>query len=68
MNVTAAPGLKVPTEHNAREYITETEVRDVPLSAYYIRRLKDGDLVEVPDAVEQPAAKPTQKRIVKGAA
>lgn len=46
MKVKAAPGLRVPTEHNARRYITDEAV-DVPRSAYYLRAVADGDLVEI---------------------
>jgi hypothetical protein len=45
MIVKAAPGLKVPREDKPREYITEADPVDVPGSAYYLRRLADGDLV-----------------------
>lgn len=52
MKVKAAPGLRVPTEDNARRYITEEAV-DVPRSAYYLRAVADGDLIEI--AEEEPA-------------
>ena len=54
MLVKAAPGLKVPQEEKPRDYITDAEAFDVPESAYYMRRLAEGDLV----AVDAPAAKP----------
>lgn len=47
MLVQAAPGLKVPMEEKPREYITDAKPVDVPESAYYLRRLADGDLVKV---------------------
>lgn len=53
MKVKAAPGLRVPTEHDARRYITDDTEADVERSAYYLRAVADGDLVEV---VEAPAA------------
>ncbi|MGX5056721.1 DUF2635 domain-containing protein [Enterobacter asburiae] len=53
MMVTARPGLKVPLEDDARRYITDGESVDVPEnSAYYLRRLSEGDLV--PAAVRPP--------------
>ena len=48
MNVIAAPGLKVPMEHNPREYIGDAEpVQLEECTYYYVRRLADGDLLEV---------------------
>ncbi|HDL8234137.1 TPA: DUF2635 domain-containing protein [Yersinia enterocolitica] len=46
MKVKARDGVRVPREENARRYI-EQEPVDVPQSTYYLRRLNDGDLVEV---------------------
>lgn len=45
MKVVAAPGLQVPKEQKPREYITQDEEVEVPESAYYLRRVADGDLV-----------------------
>lgn len=47
MYVKAAPGLKVPKENKPRDYIADDEAVEVEASAYYLRRLSDGDLVEV---------------------
>lgn len=47
MKVVAAPGLQVPKENKPREYITQDEEVEVPESAYYLRRVADGDLVKV---------------------
>lgn len=52
MLVLAAPGIKVPLEEKPRDYITETPPEGeagytVPDTAYYLRRVTDGDLVEV---------------------
>jgi len=47
MKVIAAPGLKVPTAHNPREYITDAESVEIEVDAYYLRRLADGELLEV---------------------
>lgn len=46
MKVKARTGVRVPREDNPRRYIEEEPV-DVPESAYYQRRLSEGDLVEV---------------------
>lgn len=45
MRVTAAPGLKVPKEFNPVDYITDADAVEVIESAYYLRRISDGDLV-----------------------
>lgn len=47
MQVKAAPGIKVPMENKPHDYITDAEAVDVADSAYYQRRISDGDLVEV---------------------
>lgn len=52
MRVLAAKGIKVPKEDKPREYITDTPPEgetafEVPESAYYLRRVTDGDLVIV---------------------
>ncbi len=47
MFVKAAPGLKVPQEEKPRDYITDAESVEVPASAYTLRRIADGDLIEV---------------------
>lgn len=52
MKVKATPGIKVPKEDKPREYITDAPPEgetgfDVPETAYYLRRISDGDLVIV---------------------
>lgn len=51
MKVIAAAGLKVPTEANPREYITDDandgKGVEIEPTAYYLRRLADNELVEV---------------------
>lgn len=47
MIVTAAKGIKVPMETKPRDYITDDAVFKVEDSAYYARRISDGDLIEV---------------------
>ena len=57
--VKAAPGVKVPKEGAPREYITEYAPQAVPGSAYYLRRLDDGDLIRVEEV--QAKAKPKEQ-------
>lgn len=56
MRVQAAPGLKVPREDDPRTYITDAEPVDIEMTGYYIRRMADGDLVEVAAAQPDPTA------------
>lgn len=62
MIVKAAPGLKVPREDKPREYITEAKPVDVPESAYYLRRLDEGDLVSGETAAESTAPAQAAKK------
>lgn len=55
MKVKAAEGLQVPREEDPRTYIGDEPV-EVDASAYYIRRLAAGELIEVMDAVVQPVS------------
>lgn len=50
MKVQAVAGLKVPMEDKPHDYITDAEAVDVPDSAYYQRRISDGDLIAVSDS------------------
>lgn len=56
MNVIAAPGIQVPKEDKPREYITDAEAVEVPDTVYYLRRIADGDLLEVPVKTTRKAA------------
>lgn len=47
MKVQAAPGLKVPMEEKPRDYIVDDTPVEVPDTAYYQRRITDGDLLDV---------------------
>lgn len=47
IKVKATAGLLVPMEENPRRHITEAKPVLVPASAYYLRRLADGELVKV---------------------
>ncbi len=63
MKVIAAPGLKVPKEENPREYITDDANAgrgvDIDITSYYLRRLADGELVEVVAPTTTPTTTPT---------
>lgn len=45
--VKAAPGVEVPVEGAPRRYITDADPVEVEDSAYYRRRVTDGDLLIV---------------------
>ena len=57
ITVRAAPGLRVPMEGAPRRHITDSEPQAVPESAYYLRRLSDGDLIREPQTKPAPAQK-----------
>jgi hypothetical protein len=46
MRVKAAPGLKCPKDGRPREYVEDKEFVEVPDSAYYLRLVADGSLIE----------------------
>ena len=54
MKVIAAPGLKVPTEHDPRQHIDDATPVEIEHTHYYVRRLADGDLVEADQAEPAP--------------
>lgn len=60
MQVQAAQGLKVPMEDKPHDYITDAVAVDVPDTAYYQRRISDGDLLVVAPAAP---TKPTKGAI-----
>lgn len=47
MNVKAAPGIRVPHENNPLAYIDDSVIVSVAESAYYSRRVADGDLIVI---------------------
>lgn len=58
VNVLAAPGLRVPFESRPWTYVTDTPPDGasgftVADTAYYRRRVSDGDLVEVADPAKK---------------
>lgn len=55
MKVIANKGLMVPRED--RGYIGDQEPVDVPESAYYLRRIADGDLLRVTEKAVKASAK-----------
>lgn len=62
LKVKANNGIQVPYEHKANQYIGREPV-EVKASAYYLRQIKAGDLIEVTDI--KATKKPTQKDEVK---
>ena len=54
MKVKAKPGVQVPREENPRRYVSDSEELEVAETAYYLRRIADGDLERVTEAA--PAA------------
>jgi len=58
ITVKAAAGLRVPMAGAPRKYIGSAPVQ-VPASAYYLRRLADGDLVRADEPAPEPAPEPT---------
>lgn len=58
LTVKATPGVRVPLEDNARRYITDAESVTVPDTAYYQRRLRDGDVLLATPDVPAPAKTP----------
>lgn len=55
--VRAAAGLKVPYETKPRKYITGSEVATVPATAYYLRRISSGELIDQATKVESKPVK-----------
>ncbi len=45
MKVKAKPGAKCPKEGKPREYITDAKFVEMPDTAYYKRRVREGSLV-----------------------
>ena len=54
MRVKAAPGIRFPREDKPRNYI-EQEEAEVPATAYYLKAIVDGDLVDLDAAKAAPA-------------
>jgi len=62
ITVKAAEGLLVPREDNHRTYITEAEAVTVPASTYYLRRIAEGDLIQVESAQVESSESPKPKQ------
>lgn len=58
MKLIAAPGLKVPREDDSRTYITDSEPVEIEMTAYYVRRMAAGELLEAEPASAAPALAP----------
>ncbi|NIG88530.1 hypothetical protein M5J15_03895 [Serratia symbiotica] len=73
INVIARNGVRVPKEDTPDRYITDSESVSVAQSAYYRRRLREGDLLlakDAPSGDELAANVPDEQTIpakVKGA-
>jgi len=50
INVIACKGVRAPKEETPNRYITASETVSVAQSAYYRRRLREGDLLLAKDA------------------
>jgi hypothetical protein len=46
MKVKSKPGTKCPKEGKPRQYIEDSEIVEVPDTAYYKRLVRDGSLIE----------------------
>lgn len=58
MMVIARKGLSVPREDNARRYITDAQAVEVDDSAYYLRCLRNGDLLPAAEVQVLPETLP----------
>lgn len=72
MKVKAKQGVQVPREDNPRRYVSDSETLEVAESAYYLRRIADGDLMQVsedvPAAVTSEAPAPVKAAVPEPAA
>jgi hypothetical protein len=57
-------GTKVPRQDNSRRYIGD-EPLTVPRSSYYIRRVRDGELVELGEAEAKQAQAAAADKLAK---
>lgn len=64
--VKAREGIRVPMENTPRRYITDAKPITVPQTAYYLRQIMNGDLVEViQEETEHPAVAEIPDKEVK---
>lgn len=67
MKVIASKGLRVPMETGQRRYVTDAAAVEVPSTAYYRRRISDGDLINV-DAAAAATVVATDTAAIQDAA
>ncbi|RQZ74800.1 MULTISPECIES: DUF2635 domain-containing protein [Burkholderia] len=70
MKVIAKAGLRVPVQGKPRKYIAGPDPVEVPETAYYLRRVSDGDLLlqdAEPAATSAPTIDAGDKKTAKGA-
>ena len=67
IKVIARKGIRVPMEDNPARYITDKTAKNVPDTAYWRRRLKDGDLLIFTDESDVPAEAPADDAAEKPA-
>jgi hypothetical protein len=65
MQVVAMKGTRCPMEGQKKKYITDAKAVEVPASAYYLRRLRDGSIAAAPAGAapsEQPSVSSEQEK------
>ncbi|KAF1366464.1 DUF2635 domain-containing protein [Yokenella regensburgei] len=67
IKVIARQGIRVPVEGNPARYITDETAETVANTAYWRRRLKDGDLLIFTDTSGAPAEAPADDAAEKPA-
>ena len=63
MKVIARTGIKVPKE--GRGFTDCETVQEAEPTAYYLRRIKDGDLLRAPESANESAASASAKTTAK---
>ncbi|MEC5319308.1 DUF2635 domain-containing protein [Brenneria populi subsp. brevivirga] len=66
ITVKAAAGVTVPREDNPRRYIDSDNGVTVERSAYYLRRIADGDLIDVTAKPAAAAKSETNEGVTSG--
>ena len=67
IKVIARRGVRVPTEDDARRYITDADAIDVESTPYILRRLRDGDLQMAPATSEAQSTGDSDIPVVEAA-
>lgn len=65
MHVKAAPGTRCPSEGKPRVYIGDAQAVEVAASAYYLRLIADGSLIEEKEAAPKAENKTSLKATAK---